>query len=573
MFTVCPKCALTLVVTAADLRVAQGYVRCGRCSNVFNALSRLSEDRQAAAQAQSSPEPAPAPKPAPPQRTDASATSRSRVIPDPAATSKTRPATGHTGSRKVVQPPAQDPRASHVTPPSPPQPPAPEPMRYDDDSSIPEEDLEFNPDATDLNKVFVEPPPSPKFTAATGTFKAIRLEAQDSARAEEQLARTDEREIPAGDTFDPIDTQVDVEIDPDLLATMAHLTNNRLERLEPTSLQSDFSSEPFDEPAPPAAPPPPAPANSTSATGTTRALVPPKAAAPAKQPMLLQPPMEQPPQAPAPMRLAERAKARAEAARTGVNPILALDPVAKPDARKPDARQKPDAKQKPDTKPKTEVVKPESNFSPPAARGTPLETAAALRDALVPRRRPFAVDTTPAEQPTSFFAGMWTAGSAVLLLMLLVQIVHHYRHDLAANATFNGPLTSIYAVLGISIVPRWDLGSYEVRQLGASTAADAPGQITVRASVKNGAHQAQPLPLLRVTLQDRFGNRIASRDVPPQSYLPRAIPSSSLLSAGQRIDAEMAFVDPGSNAVGFEIDACLPAPGGGISCANDAAPR
>ncbi|MGH8181353.1 MAG: MJ0042-type zinc finger domain-containing protein [Steroidobacteraceae bacterium] len=45
MFTLCPKCALTLVVTAADLRVAQGYVRCGRCLNVFNALSRLSEER------------------------------------------------------------------------------------------------------------------------------------------------------------------------------------------------------------------------------------------------------------------------------------------------------------------------------------------------------------------------------------------------------------------------------------------------------------------------------------------------------------------------------------------------
>ena len=49
MFTVCPKCALTLVVTAADLRVAQGYVRCGRCLNVFNALARLTEERPRAA--------------------------------------------------------------------------------------------------------------------------------------------------------------------------------------------------------------------------------------------------------------------------------------------------------------------------------------------------------------------------------------------------------------------------------------------------------------------------------------------------------------------------------------------
>src|SRR5438132_4769596 len=98
MFTICPKCALTLAVTAADLRVAQGYVRCGRCSNVFNALSRLSEDRQAGTQPGTStptnagatvqpqpapqPAPPPAPKPAAPsapsalQRLDATARSR-----------------------------------------------------------------------------------------------------------------------------------------------------------------------------------------------------------------------------------------------------------------------------------------------------------------------------------------------------------------------------------------------------------------------------------------------------------------------------------------------------------------
>src|SRR4051794_28688433 len=51
MFTVCPKCALTLVVTAQDLRVAQGYVRCGRCSNVFNAIVGLTDDRGALANA------------------------------------------------------------------------------------------------------------------------------------------------------------------------------------------------------------------------------------------------------------------------------------------------------------------------------------------------------------------------------------------------------------------------------------------------------------------------------------------------------------------------------------------
>lgn len=500
MFTVCPKCALTLVVTAADLRVAQGYVRCGRCSNVFNALARLSEDRHAAAATAAQAE------------QESSTSAKHRQALDAAAAT----------TRKAALP----------TPP----PPAPPPKRYDDDS-IPEEDLEFNPEGTDLNKVFVEQPPSPKFTAATGTFKAIRLEAQDSARAEAQPAAGGERKAPADERFDPIDTQVDVDIDPDLLATMAQLTSNRLERLDPTLPGPDLSSGELAEPAKP-----------TSAASSAG---PPKTAPPAKQPTLLQPPMEQPRQAPASMRLAERAKARAEAARTGTDPARALDTGLKPEAKQPT----------------TAAPTLESK------RASAIETTRAIRAALTPRRRPPASNMPPAAtaQPTSGFAGMWTAGSALLLLALVIQVVHHYRHDLAANATLNGPLTSIYGGLGITIVPRWDIAAYEVRQLGASTAAEAPGQITVRASVKNAARQAQPLPLLRVTLQDRFGNRIASRDVPPQSYLPRAIPPSSLLSAGQRIDAEMSFVDPGSNAVGFEIDACLPAPGDSITCANDSA--
>lgn len=53
MITVCPKCALTLAVTAADLRVGQGQVRCGRCAAVFNALAGLKDDFTEAADPQS----------------------------------------------------------------------------------------------------------------------------------------------------------------------------------------------------------------------------------------------------------------------------------------------------------------------------------------------------------------------------------------------------------------------------------------------------------------------------------------------------------------------------------------
>src|ERR1700686_5319025 len=147
MFTVCPKCALTLVVTTEDLRVAQGYVRCGRCSSVFNALARLTEDR---------------------------ATSEESVGPAPAA-----PAASPPPQQKPPQPPPPAPpvpvQAPHANAP---------PQSVTDADAIPEDALEFDPRKTDVSSVFVEPPPDPQWTAATATFKAVVATNQEATQAE-----------------------------------------------------------------------------------------------------------------------------------------------------------------------------------------------------------------------------------------------------------------------------------------------------------------------------------------------------------------------------------------------------
>ena len=44
MYTQCPKCATVFRITAAQLRVAEGEVRCGSCAISFNALPSLSDD-------------------------------------------------------------------------------------------------------------------------------------------------------------------------------------------------------------------------------------------------------------------------------------------------------------------------------------------------------------------------------------------------------------------------------------------------------------------------------------------------------------------------------------------------
>ncbi len=106
---------------------------------------------------------------------------------------------------------------------------------------------------------------------------------------------------------------------------------------------------------------------------------------------------------------------------------------------------------------------------------------------------------------------------------------------------------------------------------GVTGDPDANGTLKVRASILNTAAQLQPYPLLRVTLADRFGKRIGTRDFEPSEYLGK--PIARLLTPGERVDATLEILDPGKNAEGFEIDVCLRSVDKRISCANDVAPQ
>jgi predicted Zn finger-like uncharacterized protein len=468
MFTVCPKCALTLVVTAADLRVAQGYVRCGRCSSVFNALARLTDERQAAALQQSQ---------------------------EPAADEPAEPPPDSTQSG----------------------------TRTGDDDDLTDDALEFDPTRTDASAVFVEPPPNPQWTAATGSFKAL-------------VAGQEPRSEP------PSDGQVDVEIDADFLASMLQ---DSPEIAPEGATNSTPDTRPPAATEPPARPPGSSPRQVAQPSAGTSAL--PRRAATGGT------------ESAAPAAPARRSAARAVSSVTSGGAAAAR---AAPTAVRPAPQTRHVA---PHTRPQaaTAVARPSRTPAEPddtAADAVELTGENAVRAA---GERPLARILRSTSPRT------WMVGTVIAALLLVAQIINHHRDELAASTRFNRPLTALYSAFGVQLTPRWDLHAYDVRQLGASVDPAGGGLITVRASIKNSASQAQPLPLLRVTLQDRFGNRIAARDVAPRFYVPHSMPPSSFLSGGQRIDAEMGFVDPGANAVGFEIDACLPASGGGVTCAND----
>ena len=160
----------------------------------------------------------------------------------------------------------------------------------------------------------------------------------------------------------------------------------------------------------------------------------------------------------------------------------------------------------------------------------------------------------------------WVAGIATLALLLALQVVHARRNDLVRNAAFGPALAGAYDFFGLSVLAPTDLSAYELRQWGAASDPREANRLMLRASIVNRASYAQPLPLLRLTLQDRFGGTLGQRDVGPADYLPGS-GTQKLLEPGQRADALIRFVDPGSEAVGFELDICLPSDGG-VRCAS-----
>lgn len=155
----------------------------------------------------------------------------------------------------------------------------------------------------------------------------------------------------------------------------------------------------------------------------------------------------------------------------------------------------------------------------------------------------------------------WAVGCLLLLLALGAQVVHQYRDVLLRDPRVGpllGPLVNeVYARLGRRLPPLADPARFELRQQG-NVADSAPGTLHVRASITNQAAFAQPPPLLRVSLEDRFGNAVSVRDFTPADYLPEGTTAPASLATGEQVPVDLLLLDPGGDAVGFQLRPCVP---------------
>jgi predicted Zn finger-like uncharacterized protein len=536
MFTVCPKCTLTLAVTANDLRIGQGYVRCGRCSNVFNALLKLTETAGDAA------------TPTPPQA-DPASSSQIRQALSSAALSATAPHSPTTSAPQTPAPPQGRPQTHSPQPSSAPVPPAPPPnaptpprqtaaattaVRAASPSTAvagPAFGPGPGPDPArpaTLARRVGDVPPAPASIGGTPLEAARHGSDADAIGQFEQVLQTlgislledapDAPAQPGTATPTPTPTPSAPTHGPDS-RDYHSVETIVLEGDAVTHRGQDAVDEPIDE-----------------LDALTRRL---SAAAgeihDAGQPAR-----------PQPARADSAAKLSAFNRRGGEDEFeFEFDDATAVGGSRID---RPPA-----------LVRAHQSGDASADSLLEDEAAEELADLDIPGLRATSTRRWP-----------WAIGGAVLVALLAAQALNHWRDALAASPTWGGAVKQLYAAAGRPLRPHWDLGAYDVRQEGAASDADQQQIIHVRLSLANRARRAQPTPLLRLTLLDRYGKRIAQRDLAPADYWPKGRAPESFMASDERIDSEVAIRDPSAASASFELDVCLRDSGGAIRCAADA---
>ncbi|MCP5471551.1 MAG: DUF3426 domain-containing protein [Steroidobacteraceae bacterium] len=580
MITICPQCQLPLTVTAANLRIAQGQVRCGRCAAVFNALASLFEpggqhtttlhptslpptaeesDDESAAQDPASMAADPDPGDLPDTDTPAS--------PGPTAL----PAdvkTLHTGSSLFRSPPRDD-----------------EP-RFDDTHGADDWPDDIEDEAEDRD------------AATSGSAAAVQSPAEitDTFRREPGSGVAPDRPAPMSASA-PASTPI-------LAPALAPVPAAR-PRPASDAVTGIAASAELSPPRPPAREPttdslqrPAAPQQAVTLGGAGGDWQIDTMMAAELAALVVRAQRDEPPE------LASIRIAVDDASEITVLPSESPSPLPRPAAKITDddpgiaaARQatvehRTAAQGSGSTlrwlelepAPPSSIPLPGRPVAAPAAATPQLESPPPVVASRVPIDDVADTDAVNASDAVvaDLAAGgaaraaqaprwMWIA-TVLLGLALALQLAHLYREELASVPSLQAPLTQLYAALGRPLQSRWELARYELRQQGVVAEPSAAGTLTVRASIRNAAARAQPAPLLRVTLQDRFGNRLATRDLTPREYAgAAAIAPVPMLAPGQRIDAEVSLLDPGGEAVGFELDVCLRRSDSSVTCANDRA--
>lgn len=144
-----------------------------------------------------------------------------------------------------------------------------------------------------------------------------------------------------------------------------------------------------------------------------------------------------------------------------------------------------------------------------------------------------------------------------LLVLLVAQIVHAQRFQLARHPVAGPYLEQLYAALGLPLQPPADLAALKVSRTEVNSHTEHPPALLLTAVLQNTGADPQPWPELHVDLQDRWGDTVGARYFSAREYLRAPAVAEQALQPGARVGIQLAIADPGSAAVGFQVEPCF----------------
>ncbi len=189
----------------------------------------------------------------------------------------------------------------------------------------------------------------------------------------------------------------------------------------------------------------------------------------------------------------------------------------------------------------------------PPARPAP---AARAEHALLPDPIPLISDlsfpSAPAARATR--TGFWIAGSAILLVMLIGQLLFFYPGDIAPpEAPWRPAVARLCERLGCSLAPRQNLSHIELVETRVAPHPQYDKALRIHATLVNRADAVQPFPLMEVSLTNINGLTVARRDFAPAEYLENPAQAREGMPSHVAMAVQLDITHPDRRALGYEI--------------------
>ena len=148
----------------------------------------------------------------------------------------------------------------------------------------------------------------------------------------------------------------------------------------------------------------------------------------------------------------------------------------------------------------------------------------------------------------------WGVGSLLLMLLFLGQTIYFKHNELGQISQLRPWIQFFCKQASCELSMQEDITQIELLGQDIRTHPKTKKALLVSATIINNAPFTQPYPGLRLSFSDMNGEKVAARNFLPKDYLPSGHKLDDGMESNVPIHLELEIVDPGKSAVNFEFD-------------------